>query len=128
MVLAVVLAGCEGGSDEGEDTPATDAAVPPDTSQLPNTAAPPGGTAAAEQHIQVENPMPHAMMVMSHIGGGMQQLGTVAAKGTGSFVVQVPRGTNIVLMAHDSANSHTVSGTVVAADTLLRWVIRDSGS
>lgn len=124
-LLALGWTGCKKEAVPDADTAANAGAVPPDTASVPtNPPAPAGGEAASPQHVTINNTMSHGMVVVAQVDGQTQQLGSVKPKSKGDFLFQAPSGATVQLMAHDSANTHQVTGTVVAADTVMEWTIK----
>lgn len=63
--------------------------------------------------IQVNNPMPHPMIVSYNDGSGDRLLGTVAARGNARFVITTPANRRISVIATDEQRRHTVTKTVM---------------
>ena len=110
----------------GKQSAANPGAVPPDTSQIPkHPRNPAGGTVVSkEQHIQVTNTTGTTMNVVALVGTQTLALGAVEPKQQGSFLLQAEPGMTIHLAASDKTKARQIAGTVVAADTVLHWVIR----
>jgi hypothetical protein len=62
--------------------------------------------------LQVNNPMPHPMIVWYDDGTGSHLLGTVSAGTQGRFVITRPARQDITVTATDEARTHTISRAV----------------
>lgn len=62
--------------------------------------------------LQVNNPMPHPMIVWYDDGTGSHLLGTVSAGSQGRFVVTRPARQELTITATNEARTHTVTRTV----------------
>jgi hypothetical protein len=58
--------------------------------------------------IQVDNPMPHPMIVFYSGGVRERLLGTVAAGGETPFVITAPASTAVTVVARDENGAHEV--------------------
>jgi hypothetical protein len=61
--------------------------------------------------VNVENRMPHSMIVYFDDGSGRRLLGTVGANRTERFVVAGSRTPSVTIIAHDEGETHTVQRT-----------------
>lgn len=62
--------------------------------------------------IEVHNPRSEPMIVFYTDGKGTRLLGTVSAGGAQRFVITSPTSTNIVVTAHDEAQTRTITRNV----------------
>ncbi len=62
--------------------------------------------------LEVDNPMPHPMIVSYDDGTGVRLLGTVPASGDARFVITRPANRRITVVATDEGRTHTVTRTV----------------
>jgi len=62
--------------------------------------------------LQVNNPMPHPMIVWYDDGTGSHLLGTVSAGSEGRFVITRPANQEITITAVDENRTHTVTRVV----------------
>ena len=100
------------------------AATAPDTT-TPKRANPRGammGTKA--QQIDVTNATATPMDVVALVGNRTDSLGTLAPNQRASFSVQAEPGGTIHMAASDRTKTHQVPMPLVAADTVLHWIIR----
>lgn len=68
--------------------------------------------AAATYQIEVQNPMPHTMIVYAKTDSGEVKLGSVPANGSTYFTLTEPGTMDVQLRAEDEAKTHEVTGTV----------------
>src|SRR5690606_24619262 len=62
--------------------------------------------------LQVNNPMPHPMIVWYDDGTGSHLLGTVSAGTEGRFVITRPANQEVTITAVDEDRTHTVTRVV----------------
>lgn len=69
--------------------------------------------------LEVQNPMPHPMIVSYDDGTGVRLLGTVPPTGSARFVVTRPASRQITVVATDEQRTHTLTRntTLVSGET-----------
>lgn len=119
LFLAFSVAACEN-VGEGEHPVAEE--VPPETAAYSVESAE-GPGAPPSQKIVVTNPLDEPMIVTVQYDGKTERLGTVDETVTGEFFLQVPTGSEVVLIATDAAGAERYRETVVLSDETA-WQIR----
>lgn len=108
--------------------PAASTVLPPDDPMagMPSMAdlsVPPPPPVSAV--ISVTNSMPHEMNVVGDWGMGQQLLGPVGGSQTKEFTVSVSPGSQVGLIATDTAATHSVTGSVTTSpETPSAWTIQ----
>jgi hypothetical protein len=82
-------------------------------------------TAAGSSKVSITNSMPHDMVVNADWGQGQSELGMVKSNETMTFDVAAAAGTEVNLIASDSAKTHTSKGTLTLdAKAPANWTIK----
>lgn len=129
-LCAVVALGCGGGErppDEAapDDTTAVETAPAPAEPAVSDTAGEAVPRVASGTYpVFVENPMPHAMIVRVELPDGEEiELGTVPGNGMRRFRLPARAGQTVTLVAHDEAETHRPTTSIVLPGEEARWTI-----
>lgn len=116
LPIAVLAVACAETADDTEEGMMDDttAMLPPADDPMDDMEMDDGMGGTAE--LVVTNPMPHAMIVAVDEDGQATELGSVPANGEATFSVSVPAEGSLTVTAHDEANTHSPSTTVMVAE------------